>query len=268
MQAHWISPTWDSYNDQVSRAEHHYFIAQSLYASGAYDAALAEVSRAIALDAKNAGHYLLQSRSLAMMDRSEAAFKAAMKALDIDPNVNEAELLALCEDFYTRDAAVIYKRIIDGGSKTLSPYTGLADIALHAKDVVQAGRWLERAAAINAEHPKVLFARGKLERARGNLSAAIGLFEQTRQSGEDAASLFSALGEAYSDSKQWEKAAAAYEMALKRHRKNTSWRFAWARALHHAGRYREAEEKYRELLAFNPEFADAWRGLKALGKRL
>jgi hypothetical protein len=38
--------------------------------------------------------------------------------------------------------------------------------------------------------------------------------------------------------------------------------------LHHAGRYREAEEKYRELLAFNPEFADAWRGLKALGKRL
>jgi spermidine synthase len=268
MQAHWISPTWDSYNDQISRAEHHYFIAQSLYASGAYDAALAEVSRAIALDAKNAGHYLLQSRSLAMMDRSEAAFKAAMKALDIDPNVNEAELLALCEDFYTRDAAVIYKRIIDGGSKTLSPYTGLADIALHAKDVVQAGRWLERAAAINAEHPKVLFARGKLERARGNLSAAIGLFEQTRQSGEDAASLFSALGEAYSDSKQWEKAAAAYEMALKRHRKNTSWRFAWARALHHAGRYREAEEKYRELLAFNPEFADAWRGLKALGKRL
>ena len=267
MQSHWIAPSWESSRDQVSQAQHHYFIAQSYSANGAYEAALVEVSRAIGLNAKNSGYYLLQSRILAMMDRSDAAFEAAKTALDVDRAVNEAELLALCEDFYTRDAAVIYERLIENGSKALSAYTGLADIALHGGHLTQAGEWLERAAAMDAKHPKVLFGRGKLERARGNLSEALALFERTRQSGEDSASLFSALGEAYSHTEQWEKAASAYEMALKRHRKNSAWRLAWARALHHAGKHREAEEKYRELLAISPELPDAWRGLRALRKQ-
>jgi spermidine synthase len=266
MERYWIMPSRDPSNRRVSPAQHHYFIAQAYYANGAYERALGEVERAIANDAKHAGHYLLQSRILAMMDRSEEAFEAAKRALDIDPRTNEAELLALCEDFYTRHAEVIYKRIIESGSKSILPYAGLADIALHASDLAEAGRWLDRAAQIDGRHPRLLFGRGKLEKARGNLSAALMLFEQTRSLGEDSASLFSALGEAYSETKQWEKAASAYERALKRHRKNTAWRLAWARALHHGGRYREAEEKYRELLALNPEFPDAWRGLRALGK--
>jgi spermidine synthase len=267
MEPYWIMPSRDPSNGQVSQAQHHYFIAQAYYANGAYERALAEVGRAIGIDAKNAGHYLLQSRTLAMMDRPDAAFEAAKRALDIDPSTHEAELLALCEDFYTRDAKVIYKRIIDNGSKSVLPYTGLADIALHANDWTNAGRWLARAAELDAEHPRLLFGRGKLEKARGNFSGAIALLEQTRNLGEDSASLFNALGEAYSETKQWDKAASAYERALKRHRRNTAWRLAWARALHHAGRYREAEKKYRELLALNPEFTDAWRGLRALRKQ-
>jgi hypothetical protein len=37
-------------------------------------------------------------------------------------------------------------------------------------------------------------------------------------------------------------------------------------AQHQAGQYRQGEEKYRELLAINPEFTDAWHGLRALRK--
>jgi spermidine synthase len=267
MRSHWVAPAWEPFRDQISQAQHHYFIAQSYYANGAYDAALAETARAIDLDAKNPGYLILQSQILAMMDRSEAAFAAANKALELRPADNHTEILALCENFYTADAAVIYKRIIEAGAKELLPYTGLADIALHAKDISQAGQWIARAAAVNAKHPTVLFARGKLESARGEFPRAIELFEDARKSGEDSASLFSALGEAYSQTKQWEKAALAYQTALRRHRKNAAWRLAWAHALHHAGKYREAEEKYRELLALNPELTEAWRGLRALRKR-
>jgi spermidine synthase len=267
MQPHWIAPSWEPFKNHVSQAQHHYFIAQSYYANGAYEPALAEAGLAIGLDEKNPGYYLLQSRILSVMERPDEAFQAAKKTLDLRPTANQTEILALCENFYTRDAAVIYRRIIEAGSKELLPFTGLADIALHARDMTQAGQWLDRAAQIDAKHPKVLFARGKLERAKGNLAEAIALFEDTRKTGEDSASLFSELGEAYSQTKQWEKAAAAYEMALRRHRKNTAWRLAWARALHHAGKHREAEEKYRELLAINPDFTDAWRGLRALRKR-
>jgi tetratricopeptide (TPR) repeat protein len=242
-------------------------MAQSYHANGAYERALAEAGLAIGLDVKNPDYYLLQSRILATMDRSDEAFEAAQRALDLRPTANQTEILDLCENFYTRHAAVIYRRIIESGSKELLPYTGLADIALHGEEIAQAGQWLDRAADINAKHPKVLFARGKLEKAKGNLSEAIALFEATWRSGEDSASLFSALGEAYSQTKQWGNAASAYEMALKRHRKNTAWRLAWARARHHAGKYREAEEKYRELLAINPDLTDAWLGLKTLPKR-
>jgi spermidine synthase len=266
MAPYWVAPSRESF--PVSQSQHHYFIAQSYYASGSYERALAEVSLAIDIDAKNAGQHLLQSRILAMMDRSEAAFAAAQRALDIDPSTNETELLALCEDFYTRDAQVIYKRIIENGSKAVAPYAGLADIALHASDLAQANQWLERAAEIDAKHPRVLFGRGKLEKARGNLSTAIALLEQTRDAGEDSASLFSALGEAYSEKEQWEKAAAAYESSLRRHRRNTRWRLGWARALHYGGHYRQAEEKYRELLAIDADSTDAWRGLRALRKQL
>jgi tetratricopeptide (TPR) repeat protein len=265
MAPYWATASRES-NGHVTQTQHHYFIAQAYYANGAYERALGEVDRAIGLDPKNAGHHLLRSRILAMMDRSEAAFEAAKRALDTDPSTNETELLALCEDFYTRHAEVIYSRLINNGSKSVLPYTGLADIALHANDVSQAARRLAQAAEIDAKHPRVLFGRAKLEKARGNFAEAIALLEQTRNLGEDSAGLFSALGEAYSDSKQWDKAAAAYERALRRHRNNTAWRLGWARALHHGGQYRAAEEKYRELLAIKPEFTEAWRGLRALRK--
>jgi spermidine synthase len=267
MRSHWAAPAWETFREQISQARHHYFIAQSYFANGAYEEALAENASAIGLNVSNAGYLIQQSRILAAMDRSEEAFKSAASALELQPTENHSEILALCEHFYTRDAAVIYKRIIGAGFKELLPYTGLADIALHAKDIKQASHWLARAAQINAKHPAVLFTGGKLESARGNFSGAIALFENARKTGEDAASLFSELGHAYSQTNQWDKAAAAYASALRRHRKNTAWRLAWARALHQAGKHREAEERYRELLAMNPELADAWRGLRALAKR-
>jgi spermidine synthase len=267
MRSHWVMPNWEPFRDQISQAQHHYFLAQAYFANGAYQQALAETASAIGLDVNNPGYLIMQSRILASMDRSEEAFELAKRALELRPSENHAEILALSDHFFTRHAAVIYKRIIEAGAKELLPYTGLANIALHAKDIKQASHWLARGAEINANHPAVLVTGGKLQSARGNFSRAIALFEDARKSGEDSAALFSELGEAYSQTQQWDKAAAAYETALRRHRKNTAWRLAWARALHHAGKHRQAEEKYRELLAMNPELAEAWRGLRALRKR-
>ena len=47
MQSHWIAPSWEPFKNHVSQAQHHYFIAQSYYANGAYEPALAEAGRAI-----------------------------------------------------------------------------------------------------------------------------------------------------------------------------------------------------------------------------
>jgi tetratricopeptide (TPR) repeat protein len=264
MQPYWIAPSREGFAGEVSQDQHHYYIGQAYYANGAYDQALQEIDRAIEINPKNAGQFLLRSRTLAMMERTDEAFAAAQKALDLDPAVNEAELLALSEDFYTRQAEVIYRRMLTNGSRSVRPYTGLADIAFHARDLAEAERWLARATVLDDEDPRVLFGRGKLAMARGHVAEATALFERTRRLGEDSAALFVAMAEAYGAARQWDKAASAYESALKRHRRNSGWRLAWAQALHHAGRYGEAEEKYRELLALDPALTDAWSGLRAL----
>jgi tetratricopeptide (TPR) repeat protein len=120
---------------------------------------------------------------------------------------------------------------------------------------------------MNPEHNGVFFARGKLELAKGNPSAAVEWLERAQKRGEESAGLFSSLGEAYGQLKQWDKAAAVYPRALRQHRRNTEWRLAYARALEELGRVKEAEEKYREVLALDPNLGDGWRGLRRLGKR-
>ena len=93
------------------------------------------------------------------------------------------------------------------------------------------------------------------------------LLEESREGGEESATLYSELGEAYSQLKQWEKAASVLERALQRQRRNTRWRLLQAKALGQIGRIKEAKLKYREVLAIDPSSSQAWKGLKSLGEK-
>jgi Flp pilus assembly protein TadD len=50
-------------------------------------------------------------------------------------------------------------------------------------------------------------------------------------------------------------------------RKQNEWRFALGQAYAQLGKIPEAELKYREVLAFSPDDADAVKALQAIGKR-
>jgi len=50
-------------------------------------------------------------------------------------------------------------------------------------------------------------------------------------------------------------------------RRNSAGRRALGLALAKMGRNREAEEKFREVLALDADDADAWKALRQLGKR-
>lgn len=267
MDSYVIAPSWKPFQESISEARHHFFIGQSYRASALYDQALQEVDQAIKLEPKNADYHLLRGQILALADQSEEAFDSAQKVLDLGGKEKERAVLALGEEFYTRHAKVIYRRVIDGGSRDIVPYLGLANIALHEKKPAEAEQWLGRAEKLNPEHAGVFFARGKLELAKGNPAAALAWLEKSQNSGEDSASLFSHLGQAYAHLKQWDQAAAAYPRALRQHRRNTEWRLAYARALEELGRIDQAQEKYREVLALDPSLGEGWRGLRRLGKR-
>lgn len=259
-------PPWDSHSRWLSRGQQHYYLGQALRASGWLDRALKEADQATSLEPNNADYQLLRAQILTAQDKIPEALKAAEKVLDQGPE-HLKQVLALTEEFYTQQAIIIYSRAIKLNPKEIVPYLGLGNIALHRKNLEEAAKWFQNASTFQPEHPAVLLALGKLASARGNHSEALSLLEESKNKGEDSATLYSELGKAYNQLQQWEKAALSYELALRHQRRNIQWRLSLADALAKLGRVKQAELKYREVLALNPNQTDAWRGLRNLGKR-
>jgi predicted membrane-bound spermidine synthase/Tfp pilus assembly protein PilF len=250
----------------VSEAMHHYYMAQSDVASVSPDRALQELEQAIALDPKNPRFYLLRLKILLEQDKSSEGVKAALAALALAPD-SMSDVLAMSDDFYLPDAKVVYSKAVEMGSREVLPYLGLGNIALHSDDLKEAEKWFQQARALQPDHPAVLLAWGRLMAAKGKTREAKDLLERSNAKGEDSATIYSELGSVYTKLEMWNKAAAAYEQALRMRRTRNDWRLALGNAYAQLGRMGEAELKYREVLALAPDDADAWKALEAIGKQ-
>ena len=261
------APPWLKDKPQwVPVAMHHYYMAQSYVASVSLERALKEVDEALRLDPRNPKFYLLKLKILLDQDKSSDGAKAALAALALDPG-SASDILALSDDFYLPDAKVVYGKVIEMGSREVLPYLGLGNIALHSDDLKEAEKWFDQARALQPDHPAVLMALGRLMAAKENPREAKELLERSNAKGEDSATLYSELGNVYSKLQMWDKAADAYKQALRMRRRRNDWRLALGNAYAQLGRRREAERKYREVLAFSPDDTDAWKALEAIGKK-
>ncbi len=250
----------------VPQALHHYYMAQSYVASAAYNRALYEIEQALQLDPTNPRFYLLQMKVFLQQDRSSEAAKAAFIALERSRDTIR-DVLSMSDEFYLPEAKAVYAKVIEMGSREVLPYLGLGNIALHSGDHQEAEEWFRHAQTISPDHPAVLLAWGRLMAARGNAGEAKDFLERSRAKGEESATLHGELGQVYAALGMWDKAAEAYQDALRLRRTRHDWRLHLARAYHHLGNMREAERKYREVLALSHDNADAAKGLQALGKR-
>ena len=151
----------------VSQAMHHFYLAQSYAASVARNRALTELEEAIRLEPKNAKFQLLKMKILLEQDKSSEGAQAAFKALEQGAEYIP-DVLAMSDEFYLPDAKVVYKKIIDMGTKEVLPYLGLGNIALHSGDLAEAEKWFIPARELQPEHPAVLLAWGRLSAAKGN----------------------------------------------------------------------------------------------------
>jgi predicted membrane-bound spermidine synthase/tetratricopeptide (TPR) repeat protein len=272
------SPPWlKNKSLGVSEAMHHYYMAQAYVASVANNRALTELEQAIRLDPTNPQFYVLQTKILLDQDKSVEASKAALAAMERSRDTI-SDILALSDEFYLPEAKIVYSKAIEMGSREVLPYLGLGNIALHSGDVVEAEKWFAPAREIQADHPAVLLAFGRLALAKANLEkdkkTASDLFqearrdlEKSRSKGEDSATLYSELGEVYIRLSLWDKAADAYQKALRLRRRRNDWRRSLGEAYAQLGKVGEAEQKYREVLALSPDDDLALQDLQALGKR-
>jgi tetratricopeptide (TPR) repeat protein len=272
------SPPWlKNKPPAVPEAMHHYYMAQSYVASVANNRALKELEQAVRLDPTNPKFYVLQTKVLLDQDKSAEAAKTAFAAMERSRDTIP-EILALSDEFYLPEAKTVYSKAISMGSREVLPYLGLGNIALHSGDVVEAEKWFVPARELQADHPAVLLAFGRLALAKGNREkdeqAAINLFqeaktllEKSKGKGEDSATLYSELAEVYRKLNLWDSAAESYKEALRMRRRRNDWRRSLGEAYAKLGKVREAEQKYREVLALSPDDEQALYGLQALGKR-
>jgi tetratricopeptide (TPR) repeat protein len=264
------SPPWlKSASLPVPAAMHHLYMAQAYAASQAFNRALKEVDRAIALDPSNPKFFLLRLKVLLEQDKSADGAKAAFAALALDKGT-ASEILAMSDEFYLPEAKAVYGKIIEMGSREVLPYLGLGNIALHGGDKEEAEKWFAKAKELQPDHPAVLLATGRLAAAKGQYEQyeqAKTLLERSRAKGEESATIYSELGAVYMHLEAWDKAAENYEHALRMRRRRNDLRLSLARTYAQLGRRGEAEQKYREVLAFSPEDTDALKGLQQLGKR-
>ena len=255
---------------------HHFYMAQSYAASVARNRALTELEEAIRLEPKNPKFQLLKMKILLEQDKSSEAAQAAFKALEQGAEYIP-EVLAMSDEFYLPDAKAVYKKIIDMGSKEVLPYLGLGNIALHSGDLTEAEKWFIPARDLQPEHPAVLLAWGRFAAAKGNrtkdaaqatkeFQQARQLLERSKAKGEESATIFTELGAVYTKLSMWDKAAENYEIALRMRRRRNDLRMELGKSYAKLGRMAEAEQKFRQVLAFSPEDADAWRELQLIGK--
>jgi tetratricopeptide (TPR) repeat protein len=220
---------------------------------------------------------LLQARIFLDQDRSADGARAAFKALELAPQ-KISEVLALSDDFYLGEAKAVYAKVVALGSQEVLPYLGLGNISLHSGDLKEAEKWFEKARAMQPGHPAVLLAWGRLTAAKAQqlkdqaqakrlYQEARDMLERSRAKGEDSSTIYAEMGSVYFKLGVWEKAVDSYQEAVRMKRRRDDWRLSLGQAYAKLGKISEAERKYREVLAFNPDDAEAWRALQELGKK-
>ena len=252
----------------VSAERRHYNIAEALHASGWEDRALAEVQKALAIDQANADYHLLRAQILTTQEKTAEATRAAQIVIALDAS-KVKKVMALAEDLYTGEARQVYLKAIEANPKEIIPYIGLGTVELQRNRIDEAETWLRKAEALQPKHASVLLALGRLEVVRKNYPHAVALLEAARAAPEreESSILYGTLGNAYLQLERWDDAVKTLQQALFRQRRNSEWRMLQAQALTRLGRTREAELRYREVLAMEPSNGEAWQGLKSLGHR-
>jgi predicted membrane-bound spermidine synthase/tetratricopeptide (TPR) repeat protein len=267
MEPHLVEAPWlDSNPRSVAPPLHHFYLAEIHQANGDNGRALQEVEKAIGLDGAQPDFYVLKTKILLDEEKSGEAAKAALLALDLSPRAIKP-ILAASEEFYLPEAKLVYTRTIRMGTRELVPYLGLGNIARHYQDLKEAEKWFGKAREINPDHPAVLLGWGRLLYAKGDFEGARQFLERARMYGEESANLYGVLAETYSKLQLWPEAAEAYRQALRYRRQNHDLRRSMGIALKNMGRLRDAEVKFREVLALSPSDVEAWEELRKMGKK-
>ncbi|MEG4577250.1 tetratricopeptide repeat protein [Microcoleus sp. N3A4] len=240
--------------------------AESYYAQGKFEEAIAECKRAIEIKPETAVAYKIAGNATQAMGKVDAARYWYTQALEIDPNF--AEVHANLGSIYAQHkqwqkSIACYQKAIEIKPNLASAYRNLARVFLQSGQP-QAGAecWYEALTLdINWAKPDEHFTLGNTLLELGQLERAISCYQRAIQLQPSYADAYHNLGEVLSLQGKWEEAIAAYRQAIDLNPNFDAPHYGLGKAWASLDRREEAIACYRRAIELNPNLAQAYQSL-------
>ncbi|MEG4217489.1 tetratricopeptide repeat protein [Microcoleus sp. Pol14C6] len=247
-------------------AERYIKKAESYYAQGKFEEAIAECKLAIEIKPEVALAYKIVGNATQAMGKAEAARYWYAQALEIEPDF--AEVHANLGSIYAqhkqwKKSIECYQQAIKIQPNLASPYRNLARVFLQSGQP-QAGAecWYEALTLdINWAKPDEHFTLGNTLLELGQLERAISCYRRAIQLQPSYADAYHNLGEVLSVMGQWEEAIAAYRKAIDLNPNFDAPHYGLGKAWASLDRREEAIACYRRAIELNPNLAQAYQSL-------
>lgn len=220
---------WKAVNDVLKKhPEHHpalYARSRLFIQKGRLDSALMDIAKAISLDSTQADYYVARADIYLMSNQSRLTKENLQAAIRMNPNHEEAHMK-------------------------------LAELFLYVQMYQEALDELNQVLKTNVKNPKAYYLKGIIYKEVGDTALSISSLMTTTEQDPEYALAFEQLGLIYA-AKSDLRALDFYNRAIALNPKNPQTRYNKGIFLQEMGRFDEAIETYKDLMAMNPEYAFA-----------
>ncbi|HSB79237.1 MAG TPA: fused MFS/spermidine synthase [Candidatus Methylomirabilis sp.] len=230
--------------------------------------ALTWVERGLAKNPMDAEARMLHARLLANDGRSAEAAEELRKVMT-GPAPLLGEVAEVAKSLDSDDAIPILRQVRQRDPRLLLARVALADALLQAGHPRQAESEYRELQPAHPSDPRILFGLGKALLVESDYAPALAALDGAAKLGETSAELQSQRGETLMWLGRYREAAMAYRQALRGNVEEVTWRLNLGISLAQLGpAYTgETEQRFREVLAMDPDNTRAWEELHNLGKR-
>jgi spermidine synthase/Flp pilus assembly protein TadD len=230
--------------------------------------ALDWVERALRVAPRDGEARLLRARLLAEEGRSGASAEELLTVIaGWAPRLDAA--VEVTRNLEAKDAIRVLRRI-----RQRAPHLTEARVAL--AEALQRGGYAQQAESeyreVQRDRPpdrRVFFGLGRSLLAQGAYDRALAALEEAARLGETSGEFQADRGEVLMWLGRYRDAVAAYRQALRSNVEQVTWRLNLGISLAELGPQatREAEQRFREVLAMDPANTRAWEELRKFGTR-
>ncbi len=163
------------------------------------------------------------------------------------------------------NAVTAFKKVIEIDAQSVPAHLGLGEVLVRTQKPMEAAPYLEKALLLDPSKKEALMFLGNAYQDGREWAKAADAYEKylTAQPA-NAWTIYKAIGDCRMETKEYDKAAAAFGAALKGQPDDQSLAYRQARALEQAGRYEEAAAGYAKLAEMSPKDARNYQGILAM----